>query len=477
MVQLEHLPQHGALEHARESLRVQRRDLDVERVEPAAAHGGVGMQQPHRDPLHDERRHHIAVPAEHVDQPTSPARARRPRLHDLGPLPARDLVLDQRVLEPDRLAAKLLESRRRAVRIRGAPDRSHDADCPREPRRPSPGRTPSSSRAPRRRGRGFPGASRSRRVAGPRPPPARAHPSAARSRPRRSRARARAARPARAGRSPRQLRPGTGRPASRAKLRRNGNAAERGRSSNAYRAAASCPTQLIPNGRPARSIASQASPACSRGTSASARRSDWSSHEVGMPATRPCANGATARGSPDSPNAPSARSTSGGAAAEQPDRRQLRWTRRARSSAAKRRASTCRRSRRRAAGVRIREHDHAARSVAAPPGACRRTARRPGRRRRRHEPRGERGQLRRRRLEHELARARSGRPGRRPGRTRRARPPPSRSSSPPACRRASQSTAPARCRTTSSEVGRSTRIRWSPTRCRRYSRPVRLPCS
>ena len=207
MVQLEHLPQHGALEHAREALRVARRDLGVERIGLAPGSGGVGMEQAHGLALHHESRDHIAVPVEHLDQPADRPRARRPRPHDLCPLAASDLVLDRGVLEPGRGAAKLLEHVRRGAGVVSTPQSpgvqlgtahlaEHDV-----------ARSRSWSRAPRRRVRGFPAARRPRLVGGPRRPPAPARPRAARTRPRRSHARAPTTRPACAGPGRRQRRP------------------------------------------------------------------------------------------------------------------------------------------------------------------------------------------------------------------------------------------------------------------------------
>src|ERR1700739_1333999 len=51
-------------------------------------------------------------------------------MHDLSPLPARDLVLDQRILEPDRPATELSEHDRRAIGIRIAPNPPHDQLVP-----------------------------------------------------------------------------------------------------------------------------------------------------------------------------------------------------------------------------------------------------------------------------------------------------------------------------------------------------------
>ena len=70
------------------------------------------------------------------------------------------------------------------------------------------------------------------------------------------------------------------------------------RSSNAYRRAASYPTQLIPNGRPASSSARQRQAASARATTARALRSDSSSHITSTPLTVPAPNGAIKRGSP-----------------------------------------------------------------------------------------------------------------------------------------------------------------------------------
>ena len=86
--------------------------------------------------------------------------------------------------------------------------------------------------------------------------------------------------------------------------RSGGSAVRRARRAAGARAARTdarprVPTQLIPNGRPARSIARHTSPARSLGTSASARQSDSSSQTTAMPASEPAVNGETRRGSPD----------------------------------------------------------------------------------------------------------------------------------------------------------------------------------
>ena len=122
--------------------------------------------------------------------------------------------------------------------------------------------------------------------------------------------------------------------------------------------------------------------------------------EAGISATDPWPNGGTSRGSPDLPNTPSARST--GAALRPSNPIAARSSDASRTVIpANRRASTCRRSRSRAPVSGSDEHDHASRSIPAPPRAGRR----------RHaawhdcgtnEPRSQRGQPCRRSLEHEL---------------------------------------------------------------------------
>ena len=125
MVQLEHLAEHRPFEHAGQPLGVAGGDLGVEHVERRARRAGgagVGVEQPQRVSLHDERGHHVDVPTEHVGQPPRGARTRSAGLHDLGLLAARHLVLDRGIFEPHRRAPQFLERGRGSARILSAPD-------------------------------------------------------------------------------------------------------------------------------------------------------------------------------------------------------------------------------------------------------------------------------------------------------------------------------------------------------------------